>query len=190
MRSWRYLPIRNHDNRSFADRIRLCPGISKNSENGKKLSKASQGCLSWLKQWEERSALRLRLLTAIWILSWRSSLLCKGNWWYRRPEWTKRVAVELECGYSPQTKHRKSYLFGSPEPALTSAKATAGKSTLERALQCDALAFLPISKDSCWLHIHTHTQKLLQIQTHSPPPTPDPSPPSLWNRQPDKRVCD
>ncbi len=31
---WRYLPIRNHDNRSFADRIRLCPGLSKNSENG------------------------------------------------------------------------------------------------------------------------------------------------------------
>ncbi len=21
--------------------------------------------------------------------------------WYWRPEWTKRVAVELECGYSP-----------------------------------------------------------------------------------------
>ncbi len=31
---WRYLPIRNHDNRSFADRISLCPGLSKNSENG------------------------------------------------------------------------------------------------------------------------------------------------------------
>ncbi len=31
---WRYLPIRNHDNRYFADWIRLCPGLSKNSENG------------------------------------------------------------------------------------------------------------------------------------------------------------
>ncbi len=31
---WRYLPIRNHDNRSSADWIRLCPGLSKNSENG------------------------------------------------------------------------------------------------------------------------------------------------------------
>jgi len=30
---WRYLPIRNHDNRSSADWIRLCPGLSKNSEN-------------------------------------------------------------------------------------------------------------------------------------------------------------
>ncbi len=29
----RYLPIRNHDNRSSADWIRLCPGLSKNSEN-------------------------------------------------------------------------------------------------------------------------------------------------------------
>ncbi len=75
----------------------------------------------------------------------------------------------------PKTKQSQSYLFGSPEPALASAKAAAGKSTLGRALQCDALAFLPNSKDSCWLHIHTHTQKLLQIQTHthtSPPPIP------------------
>ncbi len=31
---WRYLPIRNHDNRSSADWIRFCPGLSKNSENG------------------------------------------------------------------------------------------------------------------------------------------------------------
>ncbi len=30
----RYLPIRNHDNRYFSDWIRLCPGLSKNSENG------------------------------------------------------------------------------------------------------------------------------------------------------------
>ncbi len=26
----------------------------------------------------------------------------KENWWYSRSEWTKRVAAELECGYSPQ----------------------------------------------------------------------------------------
>ncbi len=30
----RSLPIRNHDNRYFAGWIRLCPGLSKNSENG------------------------------------------------------------------------------------------------------------------------------------------------------------
>ncbi len=29
-----YLPFRNHDNRHFADWIRLYPGLSKNSENG------------------------------------------------------------------------------------------------------------------------------------------------------------
>ncbi len=29
-----YLPFRNHDNRYFADWIRLYPGLSKNSENG------------------------------------------------------------------------------------------------------------------------------------------------------------
>ncbi len=30
---WRYLPIRYHDNRYFADWIRLCPGLSKNLED-------------------------------------------------------------------------------------------------------------------------------------------------------------
>ncbi len=35
----RYLSIRNHDNRSSADWIRLCPGLSKNSENGNSCSK-------------------------------------------------------------------------------------------------------------------------------------------------------
>ncbi len=67
------IPIRNHDNRSSADWIRLCPGLSKNSE---KTGTAVQS-LTRLKLWEERSALRLRLLTVIWILSWRSSRLCK-----------------------------------------------------------------------------------------------------------------
>ncbi len=53
-----------------------------------------------------------------------------------------------------------------------------------RALQCDALAFLPHSTDTCWLHIHTHTHKnyyrYKHIHTFIHLPTPDPSPPSLW----------
>ncbi len=85
---------------------------------------------------------------------------------------------------APRLNKSQSYLFGSPEPALASAKAAAGKSTLGRALQCDALAFLPNSKDSCWLHIHTHTHKnyyrYKHIHTFIHLPTPDPSPPSLW----------
>ncbi len=47
-----YLPIRNHDNRYFADWIRLCPGLSKNSENGKQLSKAPQGSPYDWKLWK------------------------------------------------------------------------------------------------------------------------------------------
>ncbi len=31
---WGYLPFRHHDNRYSADWIRLCPGLSKNSEDG------------------------------------------------------------------------------------------------------------------------------------------------------------
>ncbi len=152
------------------------------------LSKASQGCPSWLKQWEERSALRLRLLTAIWILSWRSSRLCKGKLMVLEI----RTDIESSRGIgmrllAPRLNNRNLIFFGSPEPALASAKAAAGKSTLGRALQWDALAFLPHSTDTDYklLHIHTHTH----IYMHSPP-----HPRSLasvaLNRQPDKRVCD
>ncbi len=45
---WRYLPIRNHDNRSSADWIRLCPGLSKNSENGNSCPKPHKAaCHDW-----------------------------------------------------------------------------------------------------------------------------------------------
>ncbi len=47
-----------------------------------------------------------------------------------------RVAVELECCYSPQDKtNRNLIFFGSPLPALALAMAAVGKSTLGRALQ-------------------------------------------------------
>ncbi len=45
---WRYLPIRNHDNMYFADWIRLCPGLSKNSENGNSCLKPHKAArLDW-----------------------------------------------------------------------------------------------------------------------------------------------
>ncbi len=80
----------------------------------------------WLKLWEERSALRLRLLTGIWILSRWSSRLASENLCFRRPEWTKwteRIAVKV-CSCSPQ-RHNNSILSfsGSPEPAPGSAMA-------------------------------------------------------------------
>ncbi len=85
---------------------------------------------------EERSALRLRLLTAIWILSWRSSRLCKG----KLTVLEIRTDIESSRGIgmrllAPRLNNRNLIFFGSPEPALASAKAAAGKSTLGRALQ-------------------------------------------------------
>ncbi len=44
---WRYLPIRNHDNRYFADWIRLCPGLSKNSEDGNSRPKHKAARYDW-----------------------------------------------------------------------------------------------------------------------------------------------
>ncbi len=86
----------------------------------------------------------------------------------------KESSRGIECVTRPKTKQSQSYLFGSPEPALASAKAAAGKSTLGRALQCDGSCVPPpfyrhllITK---LLHIHTHTHIYAFI--YPPPPIP------------------
>ncbi len=90
---------------------------------------------------------------------------------------------------APSLNNRNLIFFGSPVPALASAKAAAGKSTLGRALQWDALAFLPHSTDTDYklLHIHTHTD--IYKYMHSSPHLRSLASVAL-NRQPDKRVCD
>ncbi len=39
------VPIRYHDNRYFADWIRLCPGLSKNSEDGNSCPKSHKAAV-------------------------------------------------------------------------------------------------------------------------------------------------
>ncbi len=81
-------------------------------------------------------ALRLRLLTAIWILSWRSSRLCKGKLMVLETRMDKESSRGIGMRLlAPRLNNRNLIFFGSPEPALASAKAAAGKSTLGRALQ-------------------------------------------------------
>ncbi len=174
---WRYLPIRNHDNRYFADWIRLCPGLSKNSENGNSRPK-HKADYDW-KQWEERSALRLRLLTAIWILSWRSSQLCRGKLILETrngQESSRGIGMRLLALKTKQS------ILSLLAPAHSLGQGCCWKITLGSALQWDALASSPILQTLIKnYYTHTHTC------THFP--SPHPSPPSLWTRQPDKRVC-
>ncbi len=74
---WGYLPFRHHDNRYSAVWIRLYPGLSKNSEDGNSCPKSHKAArFDWS---EERSAMRLRLYTGIWIPSWWNSQLWKWN---------------------------------------------------------------------------------------------------------------
>ncbi len=89
----------------------------------------------------------------------------------------------------PRLNNRNLISFGSPEPALASAKAAAGKSTLEEHCSETLLRSSPILQtpaDYKLLHIHTHTD--IYKDMHSPP-----HPRSLasvaLNRQPYKRVC-
>ncbi len=101
------------------------------------------------------------------------SWLCKGKLMVLETrmdrESSRGIGMRL---LAPRLKNRNLIFFGSPVPALASAKAAAGKSTLGRALQWDALAFLPHSTDTCWLqtttHTHTYTHTYIKICTHLP----------------------
>ncbi len=86
----------------------------------------------------------------------------------------------------PKTKQPQSYLFWLPWTSTGLGQGCCWKINPGRALQWDALAFLPHSTDTCWLQTITHTH--IYKDMHSPP-----HPRSLasvaLNHQPDKRVC-
>ncbi len=66
-----YLPIRNHDNRYFADWIRLCPGLSKNSENGNSCPKPHKAA-RMIEAVGRAVSIETETIIAIWILPRRS----------------------------------------------------------------------------------------------------------------------
>ncbi len=86
------------------------------------LSKASQGCPPWLKQWEERSALRLRLLNrnmdSIKTINRNMDCILEKITALQRKIYDRDQNGQnaLECGYSP--KQIAILSFGSPVPAL------------------------------------------------------------------------
>ncbi len=73
-----HLPIRNHDNRYFADWIRLCPGLSKNSENGNSCPKPHKAA-RMIEAVGRAVSIETETIIAIWILPRRSSRLYKGK---------------------------------------------------------------------------------------------------------------
>ncbi len=73
-----YLPIRNHDNRYFADWIRLYPGLSKNSENGNSCPKPHKAA-RMIEAVGRAVSIETETIIAIWILPRRSSWLYKGK---------------------------------------------------------------------------------------------------------------
>ncbi len=75
----------------------------------------------------------------------------------------------------PRLNNRNLIFFGSPEPALASAKAAAGKSTLEEHCSETLLRSSPILQTLITnYYTYTHIQTYIKICIHLP--TPDPSP--------------
>ncbi len=154
-----YLPIRNHDNRYFADWIRLCPGLSKNSENGNSCPKPHKAA-RMIEAVGGVVSIETETIIAIWILPRRSSQLYKGKFIKMETKMDKngqRVACKNWNVYSPQ-KQNNLIFFWLPYSGL--GKAVAGIYP-GSAMQLDALAFLP--------HPYRHYR-------HCPPPPPDHSP--------------
>ncbi len=141
---WRYLPIRNHDNRYFADWIRLCPGLSKNSEDGNSCPKPHKAArLDWScgksgQHWDWDYQSQYGFYQGV------AHGFTKENVLYWRPKWTESVACKIGMHLlAPKTK--QSYLFLAP-PHSGLGKAVAGIYP-GRAMQLDALASSPHPTD-------------------------------------------
>ncbi len=162
----RYLSIRNHDNRSYADWIRLCPWVIEELRKREQLFKASQGCPSWLKQWEERVSIETETINRN-----MDSITEKLTALQRKIDGDQNGQWEQPWNWNavtrPKTKQAQSYLFRLPLPALALV-GSCWEINPEKHRRETLSAFLPHSSDTCWLHIHTHTHtdyKLLHIQT-------------------------
>ncbi len=137
-----YLPIRNHDNRYFADWIRLCPGLSKNSENGNSCPKPHK-VARMIEAVGRAVSIETETIIAIWILQRRSSQLYKGK--LIKME-TKMVKMDREkpakIGMFTRPKDKTILSFsGSPTVAFVAGIYPGS------AMQWDALAFLPHPTD-------------------------------------------
>ncbi len=177
---WRYLPIRNHETGLLLIGLGFT-WVIEEFRKREQLSKASQGCPSCLKQWEEQPALRLGLLTAIWILSWRSSRLCKGKLMVLETRMGRESSRELECGYSPQDRTIAILSFLAPRTSTGLGQGCCWKFNPGKSTAVSALASSPILQTLLITNYYTHNQHIhtyIKICTHLP--SPDPSPPSLW----------
>ncbi len=113
-----YLPFRNHDNRYFADWIRLCPGLSKNSEKGNSCPKPHKAA-RMIEAVGRAVSIETETIIAIWILPRRSSRLYKGKLikMVKMDKNGQRVACKNWNVYSPQRQNNLIF-SGSPTVAL------------------------------------------------------------------------
>ncbi len=103
---WGYLPFRHHDNRYSADWIRLCPGLSENSEDGNSCPKPHKAArLDWSRgksgqqsDWDYKPEYGCHHVETYGFVS--------ENWWFQRPEWTERIKLWRYTAVHPK-KHNK-----------------------------------------------------------------------------------
>ncbi len=112
---WGYLPFRHHDNRYSADWIRLCPGLSENSEDGNSCPKSHKAArFDWSRGKSGQQ----------WDWDYKPEYGChhvethgfaSENWWFQRPEWTERISCEGMQLFAPKDTTKFNPIFsGSP----------------------------------------------------------------------------
>ncbi len=103
---WGYLPFRHHDNRYSADWIRLCPGLSENSEDGNSCPKPHKAArFDWSRgksgqqwDWDYKPEYGCHHVETYGFAS--------ENWWFQRPEWTERIKLWRYAAVRPK-RHNK-----------------------------------------------------------------------------------
>ncbi len=103
---WGYLPFRHHDNRYSADWIRLCPGLSENSEDGNSCPKPHKAArFDWSRgksgqqwDWDYKPEYGCHHVETYGFAS--------ENLWFQRPEWTERIKLWRYAAVRPK-RHNK-----------------------------------------------------------------------------------
>ncbi len=103
---WGYLPFRHHDIRFSADWIRLCPGLSENSEDGNSYPKSHKAArFDWSRgksgqqwDWDYKPEYGCHHVETYGFAS--------ENVWFQRPEWTERIKLWRFAAVRPK-RHNK-----------------------------------------------------------------------------------
>ncbi len=131
-------------------------------------------------------------LTAIWILSWRSSLLCKGKSTVSETRMDKESSRGIGMRLlAPRLNNRNLIFSAPPNQHWPRPRPLLENQPWKEHCSVTLLRSSPILKTAAdYTYTHIHTKTITDTNTYTHLPTPRSLASVALNRQPDKRVCD